>query len=155
VKIRLIAVGQRMPAWIQEGYAEYVRRLPRELPMELLEIASVARSGLDPVRARQRESERMLAAIGPEDWVVALDEHGKTWSTLQLAEKLENWRMHGRDVAFLVGGADGLGDGCRERADEVLSLSILTFPHSLVRVLIAEQVYRAWTVITGHPYHRA
>jgi 23S rRNA (pseudouridine1915-N3)-methyltransferase len=155
VKIRLIAVGQRVPAWIEEGYTEYVRRLPRDLPVELVEIAAAARRGLDPVRARQREGERMLAAIGPQDWVVALDEHGKTWSTLQLAEKLENWRMHGRDVTFLVGGADGLADGCRDRADEALSLSALTFPHSLVRVLIAEQIYRAWTVITGHPYHRA
>lgn len=155
MKIRLIAVGQRPPAWVQQGYAEYVRRLPRDLPMELIEIGAAARGGSNAGRVRQLEGERMLAAVGPDDRVIALDERGKTWSTLELARNLENWRMQGRNVAFLVGGADGLAPACLERADETLSLSAFTFPHALVRVLVAEQVYRAWTVTTGHPYHRA
>ncbi|MEQ9002040.1 MAG: 23S rRNA (pseudouridine(1915)-N(3))-methyltransferase RlmH [Pseudomonadales bacterium] len=155
MKIRLIAVGQRPPAWVQEGYSDYVRRLPRDLPMELTEIAAPGRRGGNVDQARAAEAERLLAAIGAGDWVVALDERGKTWSTLALAEKLENWRMHGRDVTFLIGGADGLAPRCLERADHVLSLSAMTLPHALVRVVLAEQIYRAWTITIGHPYHRA
>lgn len=153
MKIRLIAVGQRPPGWVSEGFAEYARRLPREMPLELVEVLPAARKG-SPERAREVETQRLFGQVGSRDWVVALDERGKTWSTLALAEKLDDWRMQGRDVAFLIGGADGLGDACRARADHVLSLSAMTLPHALVRVVIAEQVYRAWTIISGHPYHR-
>ena len=97
----------------------------------------------------------MLGHLGPKDHVVALDVEGAAWSTETLAKKLDNWRMDGQDLAFLVGGADGLDQRCLQRADDVLSLSALTFPHALVRVMVAEQIYRAWTILTGHPYHRA
>jgi 23S rRNA (pseudouridine1915-N3)-methyltransferase len=145
VKLRLIAVGQRPPPWVAQGYGEYARRLPREMPLELVEVAA---------GGREAEAKRLLGRVGSRDCVVALDERGKTWSTLELAQKLDNWRMQGRDVAFLIGGAEGLADACRDRADEVLSLSAMTFPHALARVVLAEQLYRAWTVLSGHPYHR-
>jgi 23S rRNA (pseudouridine1915-N3)-methyltransferase len=103
---------------------------------------------------RELEAQRLLGQVGDREWVVALDERGKSWTTLQLAEKLDDWRMQGRDVAFLIGGADGLDEVCRVRADHVLALSAMTFPHALVRILLAEQLYRAWTVLSGHPYHR-
>ncbi len=154
MKIRLIAVGQRPPGWVAEGFADYARRLPREMPLELVEVAPARHGTGPPERARELEGRRLLAQTDTRDWVVALDERGKTWRTLDLAENLEDWRMQGRDVAILVGGADGLDDACRARADAVLSLSALTLPHALVRVVMAEQVYRAWTILSGHPYHR-
>lgn len=160
MKLRLIAVGTRPPEWVREGFAEYARRLPRDMPLELFEVAAATRGGKGsrrnelPEQVRELEARRLLGQVNDRDWVVALDERGKTWSTLDLAKKLDNWRMQGRDVTFLVGGAEGLADACRVRADEVLSLSAMTLPHALVRVILAEQVYRAWTVTTGHPYHR-
>lgn len=153
MKIRLIAVGQRPPEWVARGFAEYVRRLPREMPMELVEIPSASRGSPGAARTREREGERLLQAVGSRDRVVALDERGVSWTTARLAERLEDWRMQGSDVAFLVGGADGLDAACLERADDVLSLSAMTLPHALVRVVLAEQVYRAWTILAGHPYH--
>lgn len=154
MKLRLIAVGNRPPEWVAEGFADYARRLPRDMPLELTEVASAKRGKGSAGRAREIEGQRLLGQIGPRDWVVALDERGKTWSTLQLAQKLDDWRMQGRDVTFLIGGADGLDDACRAGADAVLSVSAMTLPHALVRVVLAEQVYRAWSVISGHPYHR-
>ncbi|HEX7036806.1 MAG TPA: 23S rRNA (pseudouridine(1915)-N(3))-methyltransferase RlmH [Pseudomonadales bacterium] len=162
MKLRLIAVGTRPPEWVKEGFAEYARRLPREMPLELVELSPATRSKGRTRHAsdgavrqiREAEGERLLAQVKDTDWVVALDEHGKTWSTLDLAQKLDNWRMQGRDVTFLIGGAEGLADACRARADEILSLSAMTLPHALVRVVLAEQLYRAWTVASGHPYHR-
>lgn len=155
MKIRLIAVGQRPPEWVAGGFAEYARRLPREMPLELVEVPPAAdrRKGR-AAQVRANEAHRLLAQVGHRDWVVALDERGRNWSTLELAQKLDNWRMQGRDVAFLVGGPEGLAEACRVRADEILSLSAMTLPHALVRVVVAEQLYRAWTVLSGHPYHR-
>jgi 23S rRNA (pseudouridine1915-N3)-methyltransferase len=154
VKIRLVAVGQRPPEWVVKGFTEYARRLPREMALELVEIAPAVRRNTSVAQVREREAQRLLDQVTPRSWVVALDEHGTAWSTLRLAERLDDWRMQGRDVVFLVGGADGLDSSCLERADEVLSLSAMTLPHALVRVIIAEQLYRAWTVLNGHPYHR-
>lgn len=154
MKVRLIAVGNRPPEWVSAGFREYARRMPREMPLELVEVAPAARRNLPPERVQEIESERLLAHVGSRDWLVALDERGRTWSTVELAESLENWRMQGRDVTFLIGGADGLHAGCRARADQVVALSALTLPHALVRVVLAEQVYRAWSIIIGHPYHR-
>ncbi len=154
MKIRLIAVGQRPPEWVTDGFSDYARRLPREMPLELVEVAPAARRNAPKARIRELEAQRLLGHVGSRDWVVALDEGGKAWSTLQLAKKLDDWRMQGRDVAFLVGGADGLDPSCLGRADEVLSLSAMTLPHALVRVVLAEQLYRAWTILSGHPYHR-
>ena len=154
MKIRLIAVGGRPSQWVTNGFEEYARRLPREMPLELVEVAPATGRRRSPERVREEEAGRLLGRLGDRDWVVALDERGKTWSTLDLAAKLDNWRMQGRDVTFLVGGAEGLSDACRERADEVVALSAMTLPHALVRVVLAEQIYRCWTVISGHPYHR-
>ena len=154
MKIRLITVGQRPPEWVAKGFAEYARRMPREMPLELIEVSPAVGKGGSRARARESQAQRLLGQVGSGDWVVALDERGKTWSTLDLARKMDDWRMQGRDVTFLIGGADGLDEACRARADHVLALSAMTLPHALVRVVIAEQLYRAWTVLSGHPYHR-
>jgi 23S rRNA (pseudouridine1915-N3)-methyltransferase len=155
VKLRLIAVGAKSPDWVVAGFTEYARRMPRECAVELVEIAPARRKGWPPERIRADEGERMLARIGSGDRVIALDVRGRACSTEDLANKLDRWRALGDDVCFLIGGADGLDEACLDRAGESISLSAMTFPHQLVRVLLAEQLYRAWTVLHGHPYHRA
>lgn len=145
-----------MPAWVNDGYREYARRLPRECSLSLKEIAPGQRSRSRAVeRAISEEGTRMLAAVSPNQRVIALDVRGRSWSTEQLAGQLEIWMQDGRDVSLLVGGPDGLWEDCLARAEQRWSLSPLTLPHPLVRVLLAEQLYRAWTVTNGHPYHRA
>ena len=154
--IYLIAVGEKMPRWVQEGYGEYAKRLPAECALKLVEIAPGKRGkNADIARAMRDEGERMLAAIPKGAHVVALEVKGRDWSTEQLAEQLDGWMAGGRDIALLVGGPEGLADGCRARADQQWSLSPLTLPHPLVRVLLAEQLYRAWSILRNHPYHRA
>jgi 23S rRNA (pseudouridine1915-N3)-methyltransferase len=153
--IHLISVGNRMPRWVQEGYQEYAKRLPRECRLKLLEIAPGHRGkGSDITRAVREEGERMLKALPRDCLTLALEIEGRQWNTEQLAGKLGDWLTGGRDVALLVGGPEGLADSCRQRADLLWSLSPLTLPHPLVRVLVAEQLYRAWTVLNNHPYHR-
>lgn len=145
-----------MPEWVSQGYNEYARRMPPELSLDLVEIP-LAHRGKNPdiPRLMQREGEAILSALGPRDRVIALEVGGRNWSTEKLAGQLENWQLDGRDVSFLVGGPDGLADVCRNRADQLWSLSALTLPHPLVRILLAEQLYRAWSVTRNHPYHRA
>lgn len=156
MRIHLIAVGTRMPDWVTAGYADYARRLPRECSLALVEIPPGRRGKSASVeRAVQEEGRQMLAALPKDCQVVALDVRGRSWSTADLAGQLQDWLGAGRDVALLVGGPDGLAPACLERADTRWSLSALTFPHALVRVMLAEQLYRAWTLGTGHPYHRA
>ncbi|HEA50904.1 hypothetical protein LCGC14_2582510 [marine sediment metagenome] len=156
MRLRLICVGQKMPDWVSKGYDDYARRMPPEMPLELVEIAMVHRGkNPDIPRLMQRESEAVLAATGPRDRVVALEVTGSSWSTEKLASQLESWQQDGRDVNFLVGGPDGLAEPCRQRADQQWSLSPLTLPHPLVRILLAEQLYRAWSITRNHPYHRA
>lgn len=156
MRIHLIAVGTRMPAWVEQGYREFSKRLPHECALQLHEIPLGKRSKSQAAeRARDAEGQAMLAAIPADCHVVALDVKGRTWSTEDLAAKLQDWMASGRDLALLIGGPDGLSPACLERAGQRWSLSSLTFPHALVRVLVAEQLYRAWTVTTGHPYHRA
>ena len=147
----LIAVGERMPAWVQEGYAEYARRLSRELPLQLVEIPAQSR---DPARATIQEGAALLGAVPKGAHVVALDGRGKAFSSEELAAQLGHWRMQGKDLAFLIGGADGLSAAVRQRADQQWSLGPLTLPHPLVRVLVAEQLYRAASQLGNHPYHR-
>ena len=155
MRINVVAVGTRLPAWQQQGFQEYAKRLPRECALTLTEIPAAARGKARPTRQMvDKESDRMIAAIGRNDYVVALDRPGTQYSTEELAGLLETWLGRGGDVAMLIGGADGLADACRSRADLHWSLSELTLPHGLVRVLVAEQVYRAWSVLRGHPYHR-
>lgn len=153
--IHIIAVGDRMPDWVEAGYGEYAKRLPRECGLRLVEIAPGRRGrNADVARIVRDEGERMLAAIPRDCHVVALEVGGRSWSTPQLAMQLEGWMHSGRDVALLVGGPEGLDDACRARADQLWSLSALTLPHPLVRIVLAEALYRAWSVMAGHPYHR-
>lgn len=156
MRLRLICVGQKMPGWVSEGYQEYSRRMPPEMLLELVEVP-LAHRGKNPDIARlmQKEGESLLASTGSRDRLVALDVQGKAWSTEKLAAQMENWQLDGRDVSFLVGGPDGLPAECLARADERWSLSPLTLPHPLVRIVVAEQLYRAWSVTRNHPYHRA
>ncbi|MGB0721308.1 MAG: 23S rRNA (pseudouridine(1915)-N(3))-methyltransferase RlmH [Gammaproteobacteria bacterium] len=155
MRIHLLSVAQRVPAWVEEGYATYAGRMPRECRLELKEISPAKRArNADARRVKEAEGQSLLAAVPKGALVVALDEHGSTWSTRDLADRMDDWLAQGRDVALLVGGADGLSEACRARADLIWSLSRLTFPHALVRVLVAEQVYRGWTVLKNHPYHR-
>lgn len=155
MKIRLIAVGTKMPAWVSAGFHEYQKRLPRELTLELVELSLGQRSKHQPTeRAIRQEGDAMLAALGKGEHVVALEVQGKAWSTPQLAAQLTDWQMQGQSVALLVGGPDGLDERCLELAQQTWSLSPLTLPHPLVRVVLAEQLYRAWSLNQGHPYHK-
>lgn len=156
MRLRLVCVGQKMPEWVSQGFNGYARRMPPELPIELVEIP-MAHRGKNPdiPRLMQKEADSILSAVGPRDLVIALEVGGRNWSTEKLSNQLEGWQQDGRDVSFLVGGPDGLADACRARADRMWSLSSLTLPHPLVRILLAEQLYRAWTVTRNHPYHRA
>lgn len=155
MKLHLIAAGTRLPEWLNTGYKEYARRLPPECPLTLTEISLARRGkGHDPARAQQAEGRRMLDAVPKAATVVALDRTGKTPTTRELADRLGGWLQDGRDVALLVGGPDGLDEACLSRADLRLSLSLLTLPHGLVRIVVAEQLYRAWSLLSNHPYHR-
>lgn len=155
MRIYLIAIGQRMDTWVNQGYQEFAKRLPQECSLQLKEIPAGKRGkNADIARILQQEGERMLAAIPAGAHVIALDVEGKPWSTPQLAQQLQQWLQSGQDVALLVGGPEGLASQCYERAQQRWSLSALTLPHPLVRVVLAEQLYRAWTLTKGHPYHR-
>lgn len=153
---RIIAVGERMPAWVAAGFAEYHKRLAQALPLELVEVkAGLRGKGRDDARAIATEGEAVLAALPHAAHVVALDGRGKAWSSEQLAHELAGWRMQGRDVALLIGGPDGHAPAVLARADQCWSLGPLTLPHMLVRLVLIEQLYRATTLLAGHPYHRA
>jgi 23S rRNA (pseudouridine1915-N3)-methyltransferase len=155
MQLLVAAVGKRMPGWVQQAWDEYARRFPRGLSLDMKEIP-LAKRGKNTVVAtlRSSEGEALLAAAPAGFHLVALDERGKQWSTSDLAARLENWMREVHGVCFLVGGPDGLAEACRSRADDVWSLSRLTLPHPMVRVLLAEQLYRAWTITQNHPYHR-
>jgi len=156
VKCRLIAAGTRLPDWVNSGFLEYQRRLRSPLELELHEISvATRRAGEGPERAVQREGVGMLAAIGRHDYVVALEIAGKSMSTEQLSVWLAERMRDGRPLTLLIGGPDGLAPQCLERADQRWSLSPLTLPHALVRVVVAEQIDRAMSLLAGHPYHRA
>lgn len=156
MKIYLLAIGTRMPDWVQTGYADYAMRLPPECGLHLVEVPASKRGPkADIQRVVREEGERLTAAIPGSSRTIALEERGQAWSTMELAEQLAGWLQDGRDVSLLVGGPDGLDALCRARAERLWSLSRLTLPHALVRVLVAEQLYRAWSVLQRHPYHRA
>lgn len=155
MQITLIAIGNRMPAWVVQGYEEYARRMPNECSLQLIEITPARRNkGADIKRLVQQEGVRMLAAIPKQAFVLALEVTGKAWSTEQLAGQLDTWMREGQPIAMLVGGPEGLAPACQQRADVSWSLSNLTLPHPLVRVVIAEQLYRAMSILKNHPYHR-
>jgi 23S rRNA (pseudouridine1915-N3)-methyltransferase len=157
MRITVLAVGGRMPAWVDEGVAEYSKRLPRELRLEwrTVPLAQRGKKHADAGALRDKEGQALLKAIPDGDRVLALDVRGRPWSTEQLADRLRDWQMEGVNTSLLVGGPDGLSEACLQRADARWSLSALTLPHPLVRVLLAEQIYRAWTITVNHPYHRA
>ena len=144
-----------MPDWVEAGWAEYHKRLPREIKVDLIALAPGNRGkSSNAEKAMAEESERILAAIDSSDYVVALDVKGKAWSTEQLAEKISTWQMDGCQISLLVGGPDGLAPECLAKADARWSLSALTLPHPLVRVVLIEQIHRAMTVLNNHPYHK-
>lgn len=155
MKLSVAAVGTRMPAWADEAFAEFARRMPRELPLELREVKAEPRSSGRPVEALlAAEAARIRAALPARSRLVALDERGADLTTQQLAARLRQWMETGDDVAFVIGGPDGLAPDLKSAADETLRLSSLTLPHALARVLLAEALYRAASLLKGHPYHR-
>ncbi len=155
MKIRLIAAGTRMPGWVDAGFADYAKRMPRECRLDLVEIAlSRQRRSGDVARAVREEGERMLASTERSANLVALDVRGKVLDTPRLADQLKAWMQDGQNVELLIGGPDGLAPACLENAAMRWSLSPLTLPHGLVRVVVAEQLYRAISILKGHPYHR-
>lgn len=156
MKARLVAVGERAPGWVAQGFSEYQKRLSHWLPLELVEVEPGVRGkGRDTARAMSDEGARVLAALPKNAHVVALDGRGKMHSSEQLAQRLEHWRGQGRDLAFLIGGPEGHAAEVIARADEHWSLGPLTLPHMLVRLVLAEQLYRAAALLANHPYHRA
>ena len=155
MQIHLIAVGNRMPTWVSQGYEEFARRMPAECRLKLIEIPPAKRTkAADIKRLVRQEGERILEAVPKNALVVALDVTGRQWATEELALQLDGWMHEGRDIALLVGGPEGLAPACLEQADRSWSLSPLTFPHPLVRIIVAEQLYRATTILKHHPYHK-
>lgn len=154
MKLQIIAVGDRMPAWVEAACADYLKRMPREARVELIELRPEKRSALPAERIKALEAARILEKLPKGARLVALDEHGVELDSKGLAAKLQGWLGEGRDVALVIGGADGLAPELLARAEMRLALSRLTLPHGLARVLLAEQLYRAISLIQGHPYHR-
>jgi len=155
MRVSILSVSHKMPAWIQQGFQEYTKRMPPEVRVELVELKPEERSaGKVAAKAMQAEGERLIAALPSGSTVLALDEKGRAVSTQGLSVMLADWMRDGTHPAFVIGGADGLDPAVKERADKLISLSALTLPHGLVRVLLAEQLYRAWTILARHPYHR-
>ena len=154
MKLRVIALGHRMPAWVDAGFDDYARRLPRDFTLELIELKPEPRDrGRSVAQLLATEAARIRAATH-DARLVALDEHGSAWTTRQFADHLQQWRLGGSDVAFAIGSADGLDPSLKRTAAARMSLSAMTLPHGLARVLLAEQLYRAASVLAGHPYHR-
>lgn len=155
MKLNILAVGGKMPRWVNDGVADYSRRLPRDIALQLVEIPAARRGKTGrPEQWMHEEGQRILTAAAQQH-MVALEVTGRPWTTQQLAQQLQQWMAGGKDVCFVIGGPDGLSNACLERADQRWSLSALTLPHPLVRIVLAEQLYRAWTVLQNHPYHRA
>ncbi len=155
MKLLIVAVGNKAPAWVDEGYEEYARRMPPEARFELIEVKPEPReAGKTPAQMMAAEARRVLAAIPSGVRVVALDERGKDLTTRDLAGKIAGWQREGGDLAFVIGGADGLADEVKARATMLLRLSSLTLPHAMVRVILSEALYRAVSLNKGHPYHR-
>lgn len=155
MKFLLISVGHKAPEWVSSGFHEYAKRMPREARIELVEIKPEPRStGKAPQQIMEAEAQRILATLPEGCLRIALDERGISWTTRQLSEHMGRWMHEGRDVAFIVGGADGLHESVKNSAHQLLSLSAMTLPHAMVRVLLAEQLYRAHSLLHNHPYHR-
>ena len=155
MRVRLISVGSKMPGWVEDGYKEYSRRLGPDLKLDLVEIPLNRRSkGADVARLQEKEAGQMLSAVGQGDLLVTMEIMGQPWNTEKLADNMGDWMQSGRNVSLMVGGPEGLHPSCTARADLRWSLSPLTLPHPLVRVVLAEQIYRAWSILKNHPYHK-
>jgi len=155
MKFLVVAVGHKMPEWIATGFNEYSKRMPREAKIELVEIKPEPRTtGKSVPQIMEAEAQRILAALPDGCLKIALDERGANWTTRQFADRMRQWMGEGRDVAFIIGGADGLHESVKSGAQQLLALSAMTLPHGMVRVLLAEQLYRAHSLLHNHPYHR-
>ena len=154
MRLRVLAIGQKMPAWVDQGVEDYTRRMPREISVEWLDIPPAKRGSATPEKYRGQEAEAIEAKLSGKDYVVALDISGKAISTELIAERFDQWQMQGEQISILIGGPDGLHPNILKGAKERWSLGQITLPHPLVRVILAEQLYRAWSVQAGHPYHR-
>ena len=155
MKLWLVAVGHKMPDWITSGFGEYAKRMPRESKIALIEIKPEPRTtGKTTEQIMAAEAQRILAAVPQGAHRIALDEHGSSFTTRQLAQLMQGWMGNGHDVAFIIGGADGLHEAVKNSAQQLLALSSMTLPHAMVRVLLAEQLYRAYSLLHNHPYHR-
>ena len=155
MKVHLIAVGKKMPEWINSGYAEFSKRMPPELQIDLIEITPSVRNKTTPTEKNiKEEAKRIQSAIPANSRLIVLDEKGKNFSSIALSKKMESWLPMGQDIVLVIGGADGIDPKIKQQADEKWSLSSFTLPHALVRVVVAEQLYRAWSILKGHPYHR-
>lgn len=155
MKLLIVSVGHKMPDWITAGFNEYARRMPREAKTELLEVKPEPRTtGKTTAQIMEAEAQRILAALPQSSLRIALDERGAQPTTRQLAAQMRDWMRAGRDVAFIIGGADGLHESVKQAAQQMMALSSLTLPHAMVRVLLAEQLYRVHSMMHNHPYHR-
>jgi 23S rRNA (pseudouridine1915-N3)-methyltransferase len=155
MKLLILAVGNKMPSWITEGFNEYAKRMPREASITLIEIKPEARnSGKTAAQIMEAEAVRIRAALPSGAFCIALDEHGATPTTKQLTQQMKDWMQQGRDVAFVIGGADGLHESIKHQTQQLMALSAFTLPHGMVRVILAEQLYRAHSLMHNHPYHR-
>jgi 23S rRNA (pseudouridine1915-N3)-methyltransferase len=154
MKLLVVAIGQRQPAWADAAWDDFAKRFPPEMRLELKALKAESRGGRSPAQCMAAEGQRIETALPRGVRRVVLDEHGTRLSTVQLSQRIAFWRGDGRDAAFVIGGPDGLDDAVKPSADETLRLSDLTLPHAFVRVLLAEALYRAWSVLEGHPYHR-
>ncbi len=155
MQIDLIAVGKKMPTWIESGFKEYAKRLPKNINFKLIEITPATRSKNNNAdNYKQKEQEKIEAALSPKSIIIALDERGKSINSQQLANQLQIWNDDNQYISLIIGGADGLDESLKKKANQLWSLSAMTLPHGLVRVMIVEQIYRAWTITQNHPYHR-
>ena len=153
MQISVFAIGRRMPAWVEQGCKDYSKRLPSRWQFRVRELAQAQAANAELIKAK--EADALLGAIPEKSHLVALDNLGKAWSTEDLALQLDRWQSLGKNISLVIGGADGLHESIRQRADQQWSLSALTFPHPLVRVILIEQLYRAQSLLDNHPYHRA
>ncbi|MAD54901.1 MULTISPECIES: 23S rRNA (pseudouridine(1915)-N(3))-methyltransferase RlmH [unclassified Idiomarina] len=155
MQIQMLAVGNKMPAWVNSGFEEYQKRFPRDMSLDLIEITPQKRGKKAELeKIKNQEGEALLAAIPKGNRIVTLEVHGRPWTTPQLAKQMAGWQMDGRNVSLLIGGPEGLSDACLAAAEQRWSLSPLTLPHPIVRVIVAESLYRAWSLNNNHPYHR-
>jgi 23S rRNA (pseudouridine1915-N3)-methyltransferase len=155
MKINLIAVGTKMPEWVKSGFNEYQRRLTQDCKLNIHEISAIKRAKqTDLNKVREIEGQKILTTIPDGNRVIALEVKGKNWSTEELSQQMSQWMLSGQDISLLIGGPEGLSQSCRDKANQLWSLSPLTLPHPLVRIIVAEQLYRAWSILKNHPYHR-